>query len=130
MRLNAFVAAFAFSLVAAAPVSHAQSASDPVFGNDPHAKAVLDCHADYARRFAKALVKTQATPTEVATAAYAHCIGQFNDFTQSLAVAAKSSDNPKVYSDPERYQAGQIARMRDYSFAYTLDTYITSTTAF
>lgn len=128
MRLNALIVGI--SLAAVAPLAFAQSAPDPLFGNDPHAKAVLDCHADYARRFSKALMKPQATPTEVATAAYAHCIGQFNDFIQSLAITAKSSNNAKIYLDPERYQADQIAKMRDYSFAYTLDTYLTNTTSF
>ena len=127
MRLNALVVAI--SIAVAAPVAHAQFAPDPLFGNDSHAKEVLDCHADYARRFAKALVKTQATPTEVATAAYAHCIGQFNEFVQSVAATAKSSDNPKVFMDPEKYQAERVAELREYSFAYTLDAYLTSTTA-
>lgn len=127
MRLNALVVAI--SLAAVAPLTFAQSEPDPLFGNDPHAKAVLDCHADYARRFSKALIKPQATPTEVATAAYAHCIGQFNGFIQSLAATAKSNGD-KIYLDPERYQADQIAKMREYSFAYTLDTYLTNTTSF
>ena len=128
MRLNALVISFA--LAAAAPVTQAETPPDPLFGNDPHAKAVLDCHADYASRFAKAVVKTQATPTEVATAAYAHCIGEFNDFVQSTAASASSSDNPKIFLAPETYQADQIAKMREYSFAYTLDVYLTNTTTF
>lgn len=76
MRFNVLIVAI--SIAAVAPLTFAQSAPDPLFGNDPHAKAVLDCHADYARRFSRALIKPHATPTEVATAAYAHCIGQFN----------------------------------------------------
>ena len=128
MRLSSL--AVVLSLSAFAPMSHAQTTSDPLFGDNPHARAVLGCHADYARRFAKALVKTQATPTEIATASHAHCIGQFNDFVQSVGAVAKSSDSPKAFLDPEKYQADQIAKMRDYLFAYTLDAYLKSTTAF
>lgn len=111
MRLNALVVAFA--LAAAAPVTQAETSPDPLFGNDPHAKAVLDCHADYASRFAKAVVKTQATPTEVATAA-----------------SATSSDNPGVFLAREEYQADQVAKMREYAFAHALDVYLKNTTTF
>lgn len=128
MRLNALVTALA--VAASAPAAHAQSTPDPLFENDAHAKAALECHADYVRRFAKAPVKPQATPTEVATAAYAYCIGQLNEYIQSVAATAKSSDDPKIFMDPEKYQAGRIAEIREYSFAYALHAYLTSTTEF
>ena len=128
MRLKAL--AVAFALVSASSSAHAQSAPDPLFGDSPHAKAVLDCQSNYALRFAKAMVRTQATPTEIATAAYAHCIGEFNDFAKSLVQEAKSSNNSTIFLDPQKYQAEQIAKMRDYSFARTLDTYLSSTTNF
>lgn len=128
MRLNALVVAFA--LAAVAPVTQAETSPDPLFGNDPHAKAVLDCHADYASRFAKAVVKTQATPTEVATAAYAHCVAEFSEFVQSTAASATSSDNPGVFLAREEYQADEVAKMREYAFAHALDVYLTNTTTF
>ncbi len=73
MRLNTLLlCAFVMLHV---PLASAQSKPDPLFGEDPHARAVLDCHADYARRFARALTPVKGTPTEVATAAYASCAG-------------------------------------------------------
>ncbi len=122
MRLDVFVISTALAL--APSMTAAEPASDPMFGNDPHAKAVLDCHAGYAHRFAAALTSTRATPTEIATAAYAHCIGQLNDFAQAVAVSAWASKDPGVFLDPRKYQDEQVARMREHSFAYTLDTYL------
>jgi hypothetical protein len=128
MRLSTFFAIAILSTTTS--LAQAQSSPDPLYGNDPHAKAVLDCHADYAKRYAKAITSVKATPTEVATAAYAYCAGQFNAFAEAVAAAAKTSDNPKSFTDPGKYQAEQVAKLRDYSFAYTLDAYLQATTAF
>lgn len=128
MRLSA-LAVVLFAAAAVLPAA-AHAAPDPLFGDDPHAKAVLDCHANYARRFATATVKAPVTPTEVATAAYAHCIGQLNAFAQSVAANAQASDKVTAFLDPVKYQAAQVTQMRDYAFAYTLDTYLTAIIAF
>lgn len=128
MQLKAFVSAAI--LVSLSTLAQAQAASDPLFGDDPHARAVLDCHANYALRYAGAINGVRATPTEVATAAYAHCAAQFSEFSRATMDAAKSSENPKAFMDPEKYLAEQTAKMRDYSFAYTLDTYLKQTTQF
>lgn len=128
MRLGSLVISVA--LVASASAAHAEQAPDPLFGDNAHAKAVLDCHADYASRFSKAITSVNATPTEIATAAYAHCIGQINAFAQAVAETARTSNDARIMTGPEKYQAEQMARMRDYAFAYALDTYLKSTTAF
>jgi len=47
-----------------------------------------------------------------------------------LAATAKSSEDSSVYLDPVMYQADQISRMREYSFAYALDAYLTNATSF
>jgi len=128
MRLNALTAIA--SLMACVPLAQAEAPSDPLFGDDPHAKAVLDCHADYARRFAKALTPVKGTPTEVATAAYAACIGPFIAFEKATAIASENSTSAVIYLDPARYREEQRAKMRDYAFAYTLDVYLRQTTTF
>lgn len=128
MRLTA-LATFV-SLMALVPLAHAETPPDPMFGDDPHAKAVLDCHADYARRFARALTPVKGTPTEVATAAYAACIGPFMAFEKATAVVSETSTNAGIFLDPARYRQEQRAKMRDYAFAYTMDVYLRQTTTF
>ena len=128
MRLNALTAIV--SLMACVPTVHAATPADPLFGDDPHAQAVLDCHTDYARRFAKALTPVKGTPTEVATAAYAACIVPFIAFEKATAVVSETSTRSGIYLDPARYREEQRAKMRDYAFAYTLDVYLRQTTTF
>ena len=128
MRLNALTAVV--SLMAFVPLAHAEAPADPLFGDDPHAKAVLDCHADYARRFAEALTPVKGTPTEVATAAYAACIVPFIAFEKATAVVSETSTSAGIYLNPARYREEQRAKMRDYAFAYTLDVYLRQTTTF
>ncbi len=67
-------------LVASAPWALADAAVDPLYGDDPQARAVLDCQADYARRYAGAVTSQRATATEVAIAAHAGCIDAFEAF--------------------------------------------------
>ena len=127
MQLKAPVATFVLSLSSLA--AHAQQAPDPLFGDDPYAKAVLDCHADCATRYATAMTGTRVTPTEIATAAYAHCIREMGRFSTETAKSAKKSDSTGLL-DVDRYVADQNAKIRDYAFAYTLDTYLKKTTNF
>ena len=129
MHLKTFLfsAAFASALLTAPTTARAGETADPLFGDDAQARAVLDCHAGYARRFAAALTDVKATPTEIATAAYAHCIGQLNDFARASLAAAEARNDARVMTDPKGYQDEQVAKMRDYAFAYTLDTYLTLT---
>src|SRR5690606_34184679 len=117
MRLSSLVIAAA--LVASAGAAHAQQAPDPLFGDDPNANAVLDCHAAYAIRYARAIIGTRATPTEIATAAYAHCIAEIAQFSAATAKSAKENDSTGLL-DVARHVEDQNARMRDYAFAYTL----------
>ncbi len=107
----------------------ADSAPDPLFGTDPHAKAVLDCHSSYATRYAKAITGTRATPTEIATAAYAHCIAEMSRFSEASAKSAQENDSTGLLNVDE-YVADQTSKLRDYAFAYTLDSYLKQTTNF
>lgn len=128
MRLNTLLlCAFVMLHV---PLALAQSKPDPLFGDDPHAKAVLDCHADYARRFAKTLTPLKGTPTEVATAAYAGCAAEFEAFSRATRMSAETSKDPKAFMDPDGFQREQVAKLREYAFAYTLDLYLRNTTTF
>lgn len=128
MRLNALVLAATMAIAAVPAEVHA--APDPLFGDDPHAKAVLDCHADYARRFTNALTPVKGTPTEVATAAYASCAGEFEAFSKAVRAHAETSKDPKAFMDPDGFQREQVAKLREYAFAYTLDLYLRNTTTF
>ena len=107
----------------------ADSAPDPLFGTDPHAKAVLDCHSSYATRYAKAITGTRATPTEIATAAYAHCIAEMSLFSEASTKSAQENDSTGLLNVDE-YVADQTSKLRDYAFAYTLDSYLKQTTNF
>ncbi|HEY1035721.1 MAG TPA: hypothetical protein VGE09_12140 [Pseudoxanthomonas sp.] len=128
MRLNTLMLCAFVTLQI--PSVHAQSKPDPLFGDDPHAKAVLDCHADYARRFARSLTPVKGTPTEVATAAYAGCSGEFEAFSKAMRASAETSKDPKAFMDPGGFQREQVAKLREYAFAYTLDLYLRNTTTF
>ena len=132
MRLNALILAGIAALVAfsTSAQTNGHAAPDPMFGEDPHAKAVLDCHADYAKRFARALTPVKGTPTEVATAAYAHCAAQFRAFAQAAQTSAETSKDPGAFMDPDRYRMEQVTALREYAFAYTLDLYLRQTTTF
>jgi hypothetical protein len=127
MRLDALTITLVLSL--ASSMVHAQQAPDPLFGSDPYAKAVLDCHSDYATRYATAMTGTRATPTEIATAAYAHSIKEMSRFSAETARSAAKKDSTGLL-DVERYVADQNSVMRDYAFAYTLDVYLKKTTNF
>lgn len=119
----------ATALVASAGAAHAQQTPDPLFGADPHAKAVLDCHADYAVSYERAITGPKATPTEIATAAYAHCIAETVEFSAATARSANENDQTGLL-DVARYVEDQNGKLRDYAFAYTLDTYLKRTTNF
>ena len=127
MRLSSLVIAAAF--VSFAGAAHAQQAPDPLFGDDPHAKAVLDCHADYATRYARVMTGPKATPTEMATAAYAHCIAEMVQFSAAAVESAKEN-NPTGLLDVAQYVEEQSEKIKEYAFARALDTYIKSTPLF
>lgn len=124
MRLHAAVVAAV--LVSPLAGATAAPAPDPLYGNDAQARAVLDCHASYARRMATALVDTQITATEIATAAHAHCIGALQQYASAATKAAVENGNAAALVEPARYQQEMAARMRDYAFAYALDAYLAS----
>lgn len=127
MRLSSLVIVAAFA--ASAGTAHAQQAPDPLFGDDLHAKAVLDCHADYATRYARAMTGSRATPTEMATAAYAHCIAEMVQFSAAAVESAKEKNSTGLL-DVAQYVEEQSAKMKEYAFAHALDTYLKSTTLF
>lgn len=116
-------------LAAVAPFSQAAS-PDPFYGEDAHAQAVLDCHADYARRWSGAMTAQRATATEVATAAQAACAGQMEAFLKSRFTAVGTDEQAKAMMAPGPFVEHHRQRMRDYAFAYTLDAYLKASTPF
>ena len=121
--------ASAVVLLVAAPLVHAQS-SDPLYGEDAHAKAVLACHADYAKRYAVAATSLRATATEVATAAQAACAGQMEAFLKSRITDASKESQVTAMMAPGRFVEHHRQRMGDYAFAYTIDAYLKASAPF
>ena len=118
------------ALVASAPWALADAAADPLYGDDPQARAVLDCQADYARRYAGAVTRQRATATEVATAAHAKCIGEFEAFIKSRVTVAGEQERMQAAMNPAAFVEHHQQRMRDYAHAHTLHVYLSSTADF
>ena len=114
----------------AAPCALATTASDPLYGEDAQALALLQCQGDYAERYAKAVTAQRATATEVATAAHASCAAQFEAFLQSRLTAAGDAERAQAMFAPAAFVEHHSQRMRDYAHARTLDVYLRSTAAF
>ena len=72
---------------------------------------------------------SKATPTEMATAAYAHCIAEMVQFSAAAVESAKEN-NPTGLLDVAQYVEEQSEKMKEYAFAHALDTYIKSTPLF
>ena len=128
MRLKYAVLGVVLSL--AAPCAMAAPASDPLYGEDAQALALLQCQADYAQRYAKAVTAQRATATEVATAAHASCAVQFEAFVRSRLTAAGDAERAQAMFAPAAFVEHHSQRMRDYAHAYTLDVYLRSTATF
>ncbi|KRG55752.1 hypothetical protein ABB25_11595 [Stenotrophomonas koreensis] len=118
------------ALVASAPWALADVAVDPLYGDDPQARAVLDCQADYARRYAGAVTSQRATATEVAIAAHAGCIDAFEAFIRSRVTAAGEAERMQAAMNPAAFVEHHRQRMRDYAHAHTLHVYLRSTADF
>ena len=114
----------------AAPCALAAPASDPLYGEDAQALALLQCQADYAQRYAKAVTAQRATATEVATAAHASCAVQFEAFVRSRLTGAGDAERAQAMFAPAAFVEHHSQRMRDYAHAYTLDVYLRSTATF
>lgn len=116
-------------LLVAAPLVHAES-SDPVYGEDAQVKAVLACHADYARRYAAAATSLRATVTEVATAAQAACAGQMEALLKSRITDGSKESQVTAKKAPGRFEEHHRQRMGDYAFAYTIDASLKASAPF
>lgn len=94
----------------------AQAASSP----DPAAQAVLDCHAQYAKRFA--LSSTAASASEIATGAEASCKPEMDAYIRNAMKISNS--NPDTMPFAKTHQAEMVRALKDYAFSYTVDAVI------
>lgn len=117
-------------LLMATPFAVASTAPDPFYGDDVQARAVLDCQADYAQRYAKAATAQRATATEVATAAHAKCAGEFEAFLRSRFTSVGEAEKVRAMMAPGEFVEQSSQRMRDYAHAHTMHVYLISTADF
>ena len=96
------------------------SASQTPSSSDPVAQAVLNCHAQYAKKFA--LSSTAASASEIATGAEASCKPEMDAYIRNAMKVADS--NPDTMPFAKTHQAEMVRALKDYAFSYTVDAVI------
>ncbi|MCP1374172.1 hypothetical protein [Dyella lutea] len=117
-----FVRTLVASLIVAAATSASASsvAAQPASSTDPVAQAVLDCHAQYAKKFA--LSSTAASASEIATGSEASCKPEMDAYIRNAMKISNS--NPDTMAFAKTHQAEMVRALKDYAFSYTVDAVI------
>lgn len=108
------------ALLASAACAAAESA--PAAAPDTYAKAVLDCHAAYAHRYAKA---SSATPSELADGADAACWDAMTAYERHTADLVPNADNLAGLAKDKR--AEMVRELSRHAHVLTIDTVIRET---
>ncbi|MBU6247401.1 MAG: hypothetical protein KGN77_06555 [Xanthomonadaceae bacterium] len=107
--------------IAATMSAHASGvAAQGASAADPAARAVLDCHAQYAKKFA--LSSTAASASEIATGAEASCKPEMDAYARSAMHMSRSNADTMPFA--KTHQAEMVRALKDYAFSYTVDAVI------
>lgn len=87
---------------------------------DPLTQAVLDCHTQYAKRYAK--MSGEASATEIATGAQAHCKAAMDAYAKHTLDAARSRSETGPFA--KAHESMALADFKHYVFSYTVDAVI------
>lgn len=109
------------TLLAALLASAACAAGDSAPA-DTYAKAVLDCHAAYAHRYAKA---SSATPSEIAEGANAACWDAMESYVHHTADLVRAKGNLPELAKHDR--AAMVSALSRHAHAMVVDTVIRET---
>ena len=102
-----------------AGTSCAAASAAPTATADTYAKAVLDCHAAYAHRYAKA---SSATPSEIAEGAQAACWDVMEAYAHHTADLVSAQGNvPELAKDDRAAMVHELSR---HARALAVDTVI------
>ena len=106
-------------LLMAVPAIAAAAEPNEHYDQDPHAHAVLECHARYAQTYAAVRPAFQAT--DIAVGAKAHCLEQRREFERHVRDGS-SGDAGMMLLPPVADQ--YLSDFREYLDAYTVDQYL------
>ncbi|MGB3392615.1 MAG: hypothetical protein WA956_15445 [Stenotrophomonas sp.] len=106
-------------LLMAVPVIAAAAEPNEHYDQNPHARAVLECHAHYAQTYATVRPAFQAT--DIAIGAKAHCMEQRREFERHVRDGS-SGGAGVVLLPPVADQ--YLSDFREFLYAYTVDQYL------